>query len=58
MGQTPPDTSAERYRRRAAELREMAEATKDAELRREIALIARQYDKLADDVSKKPGPDR
>lgn len=52
MGQKAPETSAERYRRRAKELRALAEIAAREETRRELAIIATQYDKLADDLAK------
>lgn len=52
MGQKPPETSAERYRRRAEELRQLAQAAQNPETRQEMMLIARQYDQLAEDVDR------
>jgi hypothetical protein len=49
MGQIPPASRAERYRRRAKELRAIARAMKNADdAQRELFVIARQYEKLAD----------
>ena len=48
----PPETSADRYRRRAKELRTLANAAGRAETRRELGVIAAQYDKLAEDLDK------
>ncbi|MBV8535065.1 MAG: hypothetical protein JO128_05700 [Alphaproteobacteria bacterium] len=52
MGQKVPETSAERYRRRARELRTLAKAATREETRRELGIIAAQYEKLADDLAK------
>ena len=52
MGQKSPETSAERYRRRAKELRALAEMAARDETRRELAIIATQYEKLAEDLAK------
>jgi len=49
MGQKePPESHAERYRTRAAELREMAEKARSPDTRVAFETMARQYDKLAD----------
>ena len=51
MGQkTPPETNAERYLKRAADLRAMADAAASENVRRELLVVAQQYEKLADDV--------
>ncbi len=53
MGQKqPPETSADRYRRRAKELRTLAKAAAREETRRELGVIAAQYEKLAEDLDK------
>ncbi len=52
MGQKPPETSAQRYRRRAKELRTLAKAAAREETRRELGIIAAQYEKLAEDLAK------
>jgi hypothetical protein len=52
MGQKPPETSTDRYRRHAKELRAMAKQVTSEETRREMLIIAKQYEKLADDVGK------
>ncbi len=48
----PPETSADRYRRRAKELRTLAGAAGREETRRELGVIAAQYDKLAEDLDR------
>lgn len=54
MGQAkPPETNALRYRKRAADLRAMAEKATDSDVKRELHLMARQYDKLAEDSSRR-----
>lgn len=51
MGQpNPPETNAERYLRRAANLREMAKKASSENVGRELLVVAQQYEKLADDV--------
>lgn len=50
MGQKLPDSSVDRYRRRAQDLRAIAKASKNAETQRELLVLAQQYEKLADDV--------
>jgi hypothetical protein len=52
MGQNAPETSAERYQRRAKELRALAAIAAREETRRELAVIATQYEKLAEDLAK------
>jgi hypothetical protein len=52
VGQKPPETSAQRYRRRAKELRTLAKAAAREETRRELGIIAAQYEKLAEDLAK------
>lgn len=42
-----PDSQVERYRKRAADLRAMAEKATNRDARRELQMMARQYDKLA-----------
>lgn len=42
-----PDSQVERYRKRAADLRAMAEKATNRDARRELQVMARQYDKLA-----------
>jgi hypothetical protein len=48
----PPDSKVQRYRRRAAELREMAAGAKSLDVQNELLVIAQQYDRLADDVER------
>lgn len=49
MGQRePPESHAGRYRKRAAELRQMAEKARSEDTRVAFETMARQYDKLAD----------
>jgi len=51
MGQKePPESHAERYRKRATELRQMAEKARSDDTRAAFETMARQYDKLADQV--------
>lgn len=51
MGQTnAPDSHAERYRKRAADLRAMAEKAENKGVREELEVMARQYDRLAESV--------
>ena len=51
MGQdSPPETNAERYLRRAEALRAMAKQAKLEEVKRELLVVAQQYEKLAADV--------
>lgn len=51
MGQnSPPETNAERYLRRADALRAMAKEAKVEEVQRELLVVAQQYEKLAADV--------
>ena len=52
MGQKASETSSERYQRRAKELRALAEIAAREETRRELAVIATQYEKLAEDLAK------
>jgi len=52
VGQRLPDSSADRYRRRAEDLRAMAKASKNADTQREFLVLAQQYEKLADDVKR------
>ena len=44
----PPEAHAERYRKRAAELRQMAEKARSEDTKVAFETMARQYDKLAD----------
>lgn len=46
----PPETNAERYLRRAADLRAMAAHASSENVQRELLVVAQQYEKLADDV--------
>jgi hypothetical protein len=47
---SPPDTTAERYLKRAADLRAMARQAQIEEVQRELLVVAQQYEKLASDV--------
>jgi len=51
VGQSKTETPAERYRRRAEELRDIAEKAKDPDSKRDLLAIARQYDTLANDTT-------
>jgi|GraSoi2013_100cm_1033763.scaffolds.fasta_scaffold64213_1 hypothetical protein len=55
MGQIPRESRAERYRRRAKELRAKAKAVKTAGVQRELLVIARQYERLAEEVKRGRG---
>jgi hypothetical protein len=46
----PPESHADRYRKRATELREMADKARSEDTRVAFETMARQYDKLADQV--------
>ena len=49
MGRTAsPESPAERYRQRAADLRAMADKAQDRGVRDELEVMARQYDQLAE----------
>jgi hypothetical protein len=48
----PADSKVQRYRRRAAELRDMAAAAKSLDAQNELLVIAQQYDRLADDLER------
>lgn len=51
MGETrEPQSHAERYRKRAADLRAMAAKAEQPAVREELEVMARQYDRLADNV--------
>ena len=53
MGQSnQPQTPAERYRKRAVELRRMAEQAKTDEAKIELLVLAQQYEKLAIDLKR------
>ncbi len=58
MGQsTPPKSSRDRYIERAMELRAMAHAAKDSNVKAELLVLAQQYDKLATDLRRAKGAD-
>jgi hypothetical protein len=48
----PGDSKVLRYRKRAAELREIAANLKDETAQRELGMVATQYAKLADDIER------
>jgi len=48
----PPQSRIERYRERAKELREMAAKAKSPDTGDELLTLARQYEKLASDLSR------
>jgi hypothetical protein len=51
MGQRiSPETNAERYLRRAADLREMAKRASSENIERELLVVAQQYERLAQDI--------
>lgn len=52
MAQNPPESSAERYRKRAEDLRKKAKLATSPEVQRELLAIALQYENLADNVSR------
>ncbi len=47
----PPESNADRYRKRAADLRAMAEKATSRDVKHELEVMARQYDKLAEDMA-------
>ena len=53
MTSNPPDYRSERWRERAKELREHARTMKDPELRREVEVIAKAYERLADSAARR-----
>ncbi|MBV8533950.1 MAG: hypothetical protein JO128_00075 [Alphaproteobacteria bacterium] len=54
MGQKePPETHADRYRKRAAELRLMAKKATSEDTRAAFETMARQYEKLADQAGQR-----
>ena len=48
----PVDSKAARYRKRAEELRKVADGLNDPTAQRELLLVSKQYDKLADDLER------
>jgi len=49
----PPESHADRYRTRAAELRLMAGKARSEDTRTAFETMARQYDKLADQAAQR-----
>ena len=49
-----PSSRRGRYLEHAADLRAMAEAARDPDVKAELLVLAQQYDKLADDVGRGP----
>lgn len=48
----PPESKVERYRKRAQELRQIATDLTNETARPELDLVAKQYDKLANDIER------
>jgi len=48
----PSASKAARYRKRSEELRQVADNLNDPAAQRELLLVARQYEKLADDIER------
>lgn len=56
MGQTKAaESHAERYRKRAADLRAMAAKAESRGVRDELEVMARQYDRLAESAQARDG---
>ena len=58
MTSNPPDYPPEHWRERAKELLEYARTMKDLELRREVEIIAKAYERLADSVARRDDGER